>query len=129
MLRASLGRGYQAIVTRPWPTLPEREPAPGGPSIDTVGPDPHSRCSVVQSAVPGRKPHRIAVTVDTQSAEAVKNTVQNATASERRDERSYSNHKGCMSTAQPHIRSQWGEARIEFDTPIAVLRKLRSSAV
>jgi hypothetical protein len=34
-----------------------------------------------------------------------------------------------MSTAPPHICSQWGEARSEFDTPIAVLRKLRSSAI
>ena len=34
-----------------------------------------------------------------------------------------------MSTEQPRIRSQWGYARIECDTPIAVLRTLRSSAI
>jgi hypothetical protein len=34
-----------------------------------------------------------------------------------------------MSTAQPRIHSQWGYARIAFDTPSAVLRKLRSSAI
>jgi len=55
--------------------------------------------------------------------------VKNASASESPYERSHSNHKGCISTAQPRIRSQWGYARIEFDTPIAVLRKLRSSAI
>jgi hypothetical protein len=60
-LRASLGRVYQAIVTRPWPTLPALAPAPVGPSSSTVGPEPHSRFSAVQRAVPGRKPHLIAV--------------------------------------------------------------------
>jgi hypothetical protein len=44
-LRASLCRVYQAIVTRPWPTLPAL--APGGPSISMVGPYPHSRFSAV----------------------------------------------------------------------------------
>jgi len=55
--------------------------------------------------------------------------LKNATASERRYERSHSDHTVCMSTAQPRIHSQWGDARIAFDTPSAVLRKLRSSAI
>jgi hypothetical protein len=69
-LRASLFKVEQAIVTRAWPTLPAL--APVGPSISTVGSYPQSRFSAVRRAGLGRKPHRIAVTVYTKSAEAVK---------------------------------------------------------